>query len=162
MTILSEADLVDVPAGDFLAMPIHIGPLMSRPVDGTGDISLNGFIPRILVADNHYIIGLEAQRIISEARACSVEICRRDDLAKALTTQYDLVFVDAAPTPQAQKQQAEMVIAARAGLVFIHAGHLDDQAGLEEEALAVFEKPFNEEEIRHFIQSIDLGPDAIP
>jgi nicotinate-nucleotide pyrophosphorylase len=114
---------------------------------------LNGFIPRILVADNHYLIALEAQRIISEARACSVEICRRDDLAKALTPHYDLVFVDAAPTCQAQKQQAEMIIAARAGLVFIHAGHLEDQGCLKEKALAIFEKPFNEEEIHHFIRT---------
>jgi nicotinate-nucleotide pyrophosphorylase len=125
-------------------------------------MSLNGSIPRILIADNHYIIGLEAQRIITEARKCSVDICRRDDLAQALTTSYDFVFVDAASTPQAQQEQAEMVSAARAGLVFMHAGQLNYQERLEDEAMAVFEKPFNEEEIRDFIRSLPFSSDAIP
>lgn len=121
---------------------------------------MNAFIPRILVAENQYIIGLEAQRIMMEARPCAVTICRRDELARALTSSFDLVFVDAAPTPQEQARQAELIHATGAGLIFMHAGQLFDKAALKGEPLAVFEKPFNEDEIRQFILELPLRESA--
>lgn len=123
---------------------------------------MNGFIPRILIADNNYIIGLEAQRIILEARACTVEIRRRDDLAQALSTSFDLVFVDAAPAHEAQVRQAEIVHAAGAGLVFMHTGQMIDSERFDCDILAIFEKPFYEPDIHDFMAGLHFSSDTIP
>lgn len=122
---------------------------------------MNGFVPRILIADNNYMIGLEAQRILTETLPCTVEICRRDDLAQALAASFDLVFVDAAPTPEAQAHQAEIVRASLAGLVFMHTGQLFDHEGIQGDILAVFEKPFYEHAIRDFLMGLNFNASKV-
>ncbi|THF49716.1 hypothetical protein [Allorhizobium terrae] len=122
---------------------------------------MNGFVPRILIADNNYMIGLEAQRILTETRPCAVEICRRDDLAQALAASFDLVFVDAAPTAAEQVSQAEIVRTHRAGLVFMHTGQLLDHERVQGDVLAVFEKPFYEQAIRDFMTELNFNSSEV-
>lgn len=116
---------------------------------------------QILIAENQYLIALEAERISNDACTCIVTICRRDALHTALDEQrYDLVFVDAAPTHEERAEQASAVQESGAALVFIGI----EPAYVEAlNPLGAFGKPFNEILIQRLIRrfcSLDEGNGA--
>jgi hypothetical protein len=130
-----------------------------NPSSATKENILEGSIPRILIADNKYLIGLEAERIIQEARICRVTICRSDQLTEMLAqSRFDLVFVDAAITAQERAQQAHIIRSARADLVFIHTGQLSNtEEHSDMEPIIAFEKPFNEGALGAFIKEFRVS-----
>ncbi len=118
---------------------------------------MNGATLRILIAESNYLIGLEAERIITEARLCLVMICRRDDLKSALTqSRFDLVFVEAAATGEGRRLQSEMVRTAGARLAFIHTRHIFDSGPNDHDGTVYFEKPFDEYALAAFIKAFPL------
>lgn len=119
------------------------------------EILLENKILQILIADDQYLIALEAERILTESCACSVSICRADHLEEEVEAHdYDVIMVDAAPTPAQCASQAHVVQRSGAILVFLWA----DQVMAEELAslnpAAVFEKPFLETLMQDFVRTI--------
>lgn len=112
---------------------------------------------QILIADDQYLIALEAERILTEACACAVSICRADSLEENIQAKdYDIILVDAALTEGARASQAQMVRKSGAMLVFMRTEQpmSDELAALQ--PAAVFEKPFHETLMQDFVRAIQI------
>lgn len=108
--------------------------------------------PAILIAEDQMFIAFEAERILSEAFDCTVEICRRDRLSVALAeNRFDVVILEFSGHQREDMHYIFLVRQAEAQAVFLTAG--DDHIDMPEtpQDVPVIRKPFNEPEVRTII-----------
>ncbi len=121
--------------------------------------------PAILIAEDQMFIAFEAERILSEAFDCEIEICRRDRLSTALAkTVFDIVILEFGGHELEDRHYAFLVSQAGAQPVFLTAA--DDQGGMSEvfPDVPTIRKPFNDTEVRAIIVDllVSRGKDVHP
>ncbi|MET3614835.1 hypothetical protein ABID16_003178 [Rhizobium aquaticum] len=97
-------------------------------------------------------IAFEAERILSEAFDCEVEICRRDRLSAALAeSAFDIVILEFVGHEREDRHYVFLVRQAGAQPVFLTA--TDDHWGMSEvfPDVPTIRKPFNDTEVRAII-----------
>ncbi len=108
--------------------------------------------PAILIAEDQIFIALEAERILSEAFDCSVEICRRDGLANALVDKlFDIVILEFSGIPQEDLHYIFLARQTGAEVVFLTAGNDSADVARAHPNVPLIEKPFNEFQVRAFV-----------
>ena len=81
---------------------------------------MNTSPPRVLVADNQYLIAMEVERILQESLACDVKISPVSTLSDALSSgDFEVVVIDAAPLEVLNVERATMILSAGAFPVFL-------------------------------------------
>lgn len=108
--------------------------------------------PAILIAEDQMFIAFEAERILSEAFDCTVEICRRDRLSVALAeNRFDLVILELSGQQSEDQHYIFLVRQTEAQAVFLTAG--DDRIDMPEmpRDAPVIRKPFSDTEVRTIV-----------
>lgn len=117
--------------------------------------------PAILIAEDQIFIALEAERILTEAFDCTVEICRRDGLESALEQQrFDLVILEFSGN---RKEDLHYVFLARqAGSRIIFLTATDDLTDVNDAFPEIprIRKPFHEGEVRTFVEKLLMDSQA--
>ena len=104
--------------------------------------------PAILIAEDQIFIALEAERILSEALDCTIEICRRDQLSSALAEKvFALVVLEFSGNRAEDSLYLGAAQDAGAKVVFLTARN--DLADLAQAfpAIPTIRKPFNDAEV---------------
>ena len=113
---------------------------------------------QILIAEDQIFIALEAERIFRELLDCEVTICRRDQIAAAVSdAHFDLVVLEFVGRPE---QDAAYIAAARAAaddVVLLFAGSDLRRQAAELFAAPGLEKPFDEPMVRAFVAGYLAG-----
>lgn len=100
---------------------------------------------RLLIAEKEYLISLDARQIVSSLVPCDVTIATMPELEQRLAEgPWDLAMIDISDEPEGNRRNANMALAAGAGLVFL-TGHSDlvhGIPGLDEWPVVI--KPFTD------------------
>lgn len=111
--------------------------------------------PAILIAEDQIFIALEAERIISEAFDCIVEICLRDHLSKTLAEKtFQVVLLEYSGLSQEDRHYVSLAAQSGAEVAFLSAG--DDFVDLRNAfpGVPLIRKPFSETEVREVVASV--------
>ncbi len=108
--------------------------------------------PAILIAEDQIFIAFEAERIVSEAFDCTVEICRRDRLSEVLSARtFDIVILEFSGNPTEDRQYILLARQAGSQIAFLTAGNDLQDVGQAYPEVPLIRKPFNEADVRAFI-----------
>lgn len=81
---------------------------------------MNNMTLRVLIADSHYLIAMDLERILSETGFCVVSLCQLPALKDELAVQrYDVVMLDTMASESANIHHKETVEATGAQVAFI-------------------------------------------
>lgn len=114
--------------------------------------------PAILIAEDQIFIAFEAERILSEAFDCTVEICRRDRLSVALAeNRFDVVILEFSGQEREDLHYIFLVRQAGAQAVFLTAGNepIDTPEAFPD--VPVIRKPFNDTEVCTIVDGLLNG-----
>jgi hypothetical protein len=97
---------------------VHQGQSHKAPsIEG---ISMNTSPPRVLVADNQYLIAMEVERILQETLHCDVKLTPISGLAVELSVGgYEVVVIEAALAEPLNVERATLILAAGSMPVFL-------------------------------------------
>jgi DNA-binding response OmpR family regulator len=100
---------------------------------------------RLLIAEREYLIAIDASDILGTEWPGAVTVCSPADLADRLAdSAWDVVLIDVGSDDEALRRDAERVLAAGVGIVFL-TGHMDQAKGVAGfERWPVVIKPFTE------------------
>jgi len=85
---------------------------------------------RLLIAEKEYLIAIDARQIVSNLLPCDVTIATMLELEQMLGEgAWDLVLIDVVSDPESNRKNADKVLTAGAGLVFL-TGHSDLARGV--------------------------------
>lgn len=108
--------------------------------------------PAILIAEDQIFIAFEAERIISEAFDCEVQICRRDQLPGLLSEKsFHVIILEHAGSPDENQNHVALVRQSTADLVLLTAGHEYADALSDFPGVPLIRKPFHDAEVRKLI-----------
>ena len=117
--------------------------------------------PAILIAEDQIFIALEAERILTEAFDCTVEICRREGLAGALAeNRFDLVILEFSGNRNEDLHYIHLARCSGSQLAVLTASNdlADVKAAFPE--VPLIGKPFHEAEVRTFIERLLMSSQA--
>lgn len=98
--------------------------------------------PRVLVADNQYLIAMEVERILQESLTCDVKISPISTLADALSSgEFQVVVIDAAPMEAVNVERVTMILNAGAFPVFLSSYDHFPEAGTILSSYPIVSKP---------------------
>ncbi len=76
--------------------------------------------PRVLIAENQYLIAMEVERILQESLTCDVKITPLSRLAQELSAgDFEIVIIDAAAAEPLNVERAKLIQSAGAVPVFL-------------------------------------------
>ena len=76
--------------------------------------------PRVLIAENQYLIAMEVERILQESLTCDVKITPLSRLAQELSAgDFEIVIIDAAASEPLNGERAKLIQSAGAVPVFL-------------------------------------------
>lgn len=76
--------------------------------------------PRVLIAENQYLIAMEVERILQESLTCDVKITPLARLAQELSAgDFEIVIIDAAAAEPLNVERAKLIQSAGAVPVFL-------------------------------------------
>ena len=76
--------------------------------------------PRVLIAENQYLIAMEVERILQESLTCHVKITPLSRLAQELSAgDFEIVIIDAAAAEPLNVERAKLIQSAGAVPVFL-------------------------------------------
>ncbi len=76
--------------------------------------------PRVLIAENQYLIAMEVERILQESLTCDVKITPLSRLAQELSAgDFEIVIIDAAAAEPLNVERAKLIQSAGAMPVFL-------------------------------------------
>jgi len=111
--------------------------------------------PAILIAEDQIFIALEAERILSEAFDCAVEICRRDRLTEVLLDKtFDLIILELSGNRDEDLHYVFLARQAGGEVAFLTAA--DDLSDMAEvfPDIPLIRKPFNDTDVRSFVERL--------
>lgn len=112
----------------------------------------------ILIAEDQIFIALEAERIFRELLDCEVTICRREQIATAVTNaNFDLVVLEFVGKPEQDRAYFALASAAADDVVLLFAGGDLRRQAAELFAAPGLEKPFDEPMVRAFVAGYLAG-----
>ena len=114
--------------------------------------------PAILIAEDQIFIALEAERILSEAFDCTVEICRRDQLAGVLADRaFNVIVLEFSGHRDEDLRYVNVASETGAKVVFLTAGN--DLADVTQAFpdVPLIRKPFNDTEVRASVERLLAG-----
>lgn len=104
--------------------------------------------PRVLVAENQYLIAMEVERILQENLTCEVKIAPISDLAEETSAEaYDVVILDAALAEPLNVERATLILAAGAVPVFVRSYDHFPDAGTTMSSYPMISKPPQADEL---------------
>lgn len=110
---------------------------------------------RVLIADSHYLIAMDLDRILTETLQCHVSLCPLTDLQTMLrSNSYDVVMVDAVSSLKINQQHAEAIVSTGARLVFLTTINDFHQVYPELSGYPLLEKPFDPDAVSATIATI--------
>lgn len=117
--------------------------------------------PAILIAEDQIFIALEAERILTEAFDCIVEICRRDRLSAALQERrFNLVILEFSGNRNEDLHYHFLVRQAGSQILLLTAANdLADVADAFPQ-VPLIRKPFNDAEVRSFVERLLMSSEA--
>jgi hypothetical protein len=105
-------------------------------------------LPRVLVADNQYLIAMEVERILQESLRCDVKIAPVSGLAQALSAgNYEVVVIEAALAEPLNVERATLILAAGAIPVFLSSYDHFPDAGTIVSSYPIVSKPPQADEL---------------
>ncbi|SMD01637.1 hypothetical protein [Rhizobium sp. RU36D] len=110
---------------------------------------------RVLIADSHYLIAMDLERILTETLLCDVSLCPLTDLQTMLrSNSYDVVMVDAVSSLKINQQHVDAVNAAGSRPVFLTTINDFHQAYPDLAAYPLLEKPFDPDAVAAVISKL--------
>lgn len=104
--------------------------------------------PRVLVAENQYLIAMEVERILHENLACKVRIIPTSGLAEEINADaYDVVILDAALAAPLNVERATLILATGAVPVFFRSYDHFPDAGTTVSSCPMISKPPQPDEL---------------
>lgn len=109
---------------------------------------------RVLVAENQYLIAMEVEQILVDALDCTVAIVPLVRLKDQLREgEFDLVFLDKAPTEALNRDRARQVTQTGAALIFLSSYDHPLVEAPGSEAFPSVAKPIQAEELIRAVRS---------
>ncbi|QLF68375.1 response regulator transcription factor [Peteryoungia desertarenae] len=109
--------------------------------------------PRVLIAETHYLIAMEVERILVETLSCQTAIVPVHELERHIeTSAYDVVILDASAQEAQNADRARMI--KDKGIMPVFLSSYDDPAGHSGTTLAypVVPKPFEPEALAETVR----------
>ncbi|WP_143708301.1 hypothetical protein [Rhizobium sp. TH135] len=109
---------------------------------------MNTSPPRVLIAENQYLIAMEVERILQESLVCDVKITPVSGLANELSAgEFDIVIIDAASSEPLNVERATLVLSAGALPVFLSSYDHFPDAGTIVSSYPILSKPPQADEL---------------
>lgn len=109
---------------------------------------MNTSPPRVLIAENQYLIAMEVERILQENLLCDVKITPVSRLGSELSARgFDIVIIDAASSEPLNVERATLVLSAGALPIFLSSYDHSPYAGTIASSYPIISKPPQAEEL---------------
>jgi two-component SAPR family response regulator len=119
---------------------------------------MNTSPPRVLIAENQYLIAMEVERILHENLACDVKITPVAGLSEEITAErYDVVIVEAALVDTLNAERAALILAAGAVPIFFSSYDHFPDAGMIVSAYPIISKPPQPDELTSAVSDAIRG-----